>query len=89
MFAKVLTNILFVAGFLAIAVLAFEISYYGKPEVGLSIIVIACALLLMQAVATAIVNTRHKRAVKAAQEAQRANASTPTHDVQCASNRGL
>jgi hypothetical protein len=84
MFAKVLTNILFVAGFLAIAVLASEISYYGKPEVGLSIIVIACALALMQVVATAIVNTRHNRAVKAAQEAQRANASTPptTYSVQ-------
>ncbi|MDQ0212643.1 hypothetical protein [Arthrobacter bambusae] len=84
MFAKVLTNILFVAGFLAIAVLAAEISYYGKPEVGLSIIVIACALLLMQALATAIVNTRQKRAIKAAQEAKRANASAPptTHNVQ-------
>lgn len=84
MFAKVLTNILFVAGFLAIAVLASEISYYGKPEVGLSIIVIASALALMQVVATAIVNTRHNRAVKAAQEAQRANASTPptTYRVQ-------
>lgn len=77
MFAKVLTNILFVAGFLAIGVLAFAISYYGKPEVGLSILVVASVLGLMQAVAAGVVNTRHKRAVKAAQEAQRGNSSAP------------
>lgn len=56
MFVKVLHSILFFAGYLAIAVLAAVISYYGKPELGLSIIVIASALALMLAVATGIVN---------------------------------
>jgi hypothetical protein len=77
MFAKVLHNILFAAGYLAIAVLASVISYYGKPELGLSIIVTACSLALMLAVATGIVNLRHKRAVIAALEAQLATASAP------------
>lgn len=56
MFVKVLHSILFFAGYLAIAVLAAVISYYGKAELGLSIIVIASALALMLAVATGIVN---------------------------------
>ncbi|MGO4591039.1 hypothetical protein [Paenarthrobacter sp. 2TAF44] len=77
-FVKVLHNILFIAGYLSIAVLASVISYYGKPEMGLSIIVIASVLGLTLAVATGIVNLRHKRGVKAAQEAQVVAASAPT-----------
>lgn len=53
------------------------ISAVGKPELGLSILAVASALALMLAVATDIVNTRHKRAVKAAQKAQAASACTP------------
>jgi hypothetical protein len=84
MLVKVLQNILFFAGYLAIAVLASTISYYGKPEVGLSIIVVASFLAVMLAVTTGIVNTRHKRAVKAAEKAQTAAVSAPptTHSVQ-------
>lgn len=77
MLVKVLQNILFVAGFVAITVVASAIGYYGKPDLGLSIVVAASAMALMLAVATGIVNARHKRAVKAAQEAQRANSSAP------------
>ncbi|BCW36052.1 hypothetical protein StoSoilA2_21080 [Arthrobacter sp. StoSoilA2] len=77
MFVKVLHNILFAAGYLAIVVLAAVISFYGKPELGLIIIVVASAMALMLAVATGIVNRRHKRAVKA-QEARVATASAPT-----------
>jgi hypothetical protein len=53
------------------------ISAVGKPELGLNILAVASALALMLAVATGIVNTRHKRAVKAAQTVQAASASTP------------
>ncbi len=77
MFVKVLQNILFVGGFIAICVLAAVISAFGKPELGLSVLIVASALALMLAGATGIVNTRHKRAVKAAQKAQAARASTP------------
>ena len=84
MLVKVLQNILFVAGFLAIIVLASLIGYYGKTELELTIVLTASALVLMLAIATSIVNTQHNRAVKAAQEAQRANASAPptTYSVQ-------
>jgi len=78
MFVKVLHNILFAAGYLAIAVLAAVISYYGKPELGLSIIVVASAMVLMLAVATGMLKLRHKRAVIATQEARVAIAYAPT-----------
>ena len=75
MFAKVLYNILFTAGYVAIAVLASVISYYGKPELGLGIIVTFSALALMLVVVSFVVNHRHKRAVRAVAEAQAAEAS--------------
>ncbi|MGO4856875.1 hypothetical protein [Arthrobacter sp. 2MCAF14] len=74
---KVLHNTLFVGGFIAVCVLTAVISAFGKPELGLSILIVASTPALMLAVATGILNTRHKRAVKAAQKAQAASASTP------------
>ncbi|WP_442543645.1 hypothetical protein ACSBOX_17760 [Arthrobacter sp. KN11-1C] len=64
MFVKVLQNILFVGRFLAICVLAAVISAVGKPELELSILAVASVVVLMLAVATGIVNTRHKRPSK-------------------------
>ncbi|MDV8149694.1 hypothetical protein [Arthrobacter sp. B10-11] len=64
---KVLHNILFAAGYLAIAVLASVISYSGKPELGLGIILAATAMLATLLIASAVINRRHKRAVQAAQ----------------------
>jgi hypothetical protein len=90
MLVKVLHKVLFVAGYLAITILASLVSYYGKPELGLSIFGIATTLVLMLAVTTGIVNIRHKRTVKAAQEARTATASAPptTHRVQATEEFG-
>ena len=47
-FIRVLHGILFAAGYLAkFAVLASAISYYGKPELGLGLILIATAMWVM------------------------------------------
>ncbi|WP_404497368.1 hypothetical protein [Arthrobacter sp. GAS37] len=77
MFVKVLQNILFAGGFIAIRVLAAVISALGKPGLGVAILVVVSALALMLAVATGIANTRRKRAVKAAQKARAARVSIP------------
>jgi hypothetical protein len=75
---KVLSNILFVAGFLSIAVLASVISYYGKPELGLGILVTALAMFATLMVVSAVVNHRHNRAVRSGQIAEAAAASGRT-----------
>lgn len=77
-FIKVLHSILFAAGYLAIAVLASVFSYYGKPELGLGIILTATAMLTTLLITSAVVNRRHKRAVRSAQSAETAAASAPT-----------
>ncbi|WP_426976340.1 hypothetical protein ACQCSU_16480 [Pseudarthrobacter sp. O4] len=74
-FIKVLHNILYAAGYLAIAVLASIISYYGKPELGLGIILTASAMSVTLLVASAMVNRRLRRAVRSAQNAEAAAAS--------------
>jgi hypothetical protein len=61
-FIKVLHNVLDGAGYLAIAVLASIVSYYGNPVLGLSIILAASAMLVTLLVASAVVNRRLKRA---------------------------
>jgi hypothetical protein len=75
---KVLHNILFAAGYLAIAVLASVISYYGKPELGLGIILTATAMSVTLLIASAVVNRRHKRAVQSARNAETAAAAGHT-----------
>lgn len=75
---KVLHNILFAAGYLAIAVLASVISYYGQPELGLGIILTLTAVSATLLIASAVVNRRHKRAVQAARNAEAAAAAGHT-----------
>ena len=77
-FAKVLHSILFVVGYLAIAVLASVISYYGKPELGLGIMVTLSVMTLVFVAVSWVVKSRHKRAVRAVAEAQVAGVSGPT-----------
>ncbi|MDP9695357.1 UNVERIFIED_ORG: hypothetical protein J2X79_002934 [Arthrobacter globiformis] len=77
-FIRVLHGILFAAGYLAIAVLASVISYYGKPELGLGIIVTATAMWVTLVVASAVINRRHKRAVRSAEIAKSAAAAGQT-----------
>lgn len=78
-FAKVLHSVLFVVGYVAIVVLASVISYYGKPELGLGVMVTVSVLAVVFVVVSSIVNSRHKRAVKAAAAvAQAAGTSGPT-----------
>lgn len=77
MFAKVLHNTLFAAGYLALAVLASVISYYGQPALGLAIIITASVMALTLAVLSFVVNSRHKRAVTEAAETQTAGRSGP------------
>lgn len=72
---KILHNVLFAAGFLAIGVLASVISYYGKPELGQTIIVTACALMVALLVASAVVSHRLKRAARSVQDVEAAAAS--------------
>jgi len=69
---KILHNILFAAGYLAIAVLASVISYYGRPELGLGIILTATAVLATLLIASGVVNRRHKRAVQSVRNAEAA-----------------
>ena len=71
-FIRVLHGILFAAGYLAIAVLASVISYYGKPELGLGIILTATAMWVTLVVSAAVINRRHKRAVRSAEIAKSA-----------------
>ena len=77
-FIRVLHGILFAAGYLAIAVLASVISYYGKPELGLGIILTATAMWVTLVVASAAINRRHKRAVRSAEIAKSAAAAGHT-----------
>ncbi|MFE4833922.1 hypothetical protein ACFRAU_04475 [Arthrobacter sp. NPDC056691] len=74
-FIRVLHGILFVAGYLAIAVLASVISYYGKPELGLGIILSATLMWVTLGVTSAVVNHRHKRALHSAKAVDAAAAS--------------
>jgi len=75
---KILHNILFAAGYLAIAVLASVISYYGRPELGLGIILTATAVLATLLIASGVVNRRHKRAVQSVRNAEAAAAAGHT-----------
>lgn len=68
-FIKILHATLFAAGYLAIAVLASVISYFGNQGLGLGILLAATAALAMLLVLSAIVNRRHKRAAGIAQAA--------------------
>jgi hypothetical protein len=77
-FIKVLHGTLFAAGYLAIAVLASVISYYGKPELGLGIILTATAMSITLVVASAVVNRHYKRAVRSAEIAKSAAAAGQT-----------
>jgi hypothetical protein len=77
-FIKVLHGTLFVAGYLAIAVLASVISYYGKPELGLGIILTATAMSVTLVVASTVFNRRQNMAVQAAKAAEAAAASGRT-----------
>jgi hypothetical protein len=74
-FIRVLYGILFAAGYIAIAVLASVISYYGKPEIGLGIILTASTMSVALVIASALVNHRHKRAVQEAKAVEAAAAS--------------
>lgn len=69
-FIKILHDTLFTAGYLAIAVLASAISYFGNQALGLGILIAATALLVMLLVLSAVVNRRHKRALETAQASQ-------------------
>lgn len=75
---RILHNVIYAAGYLAIAVLASIISYYGKPELGLSIILTASAMTVTLIVASTVVNSRLKRAVRSAQAAESAAAAGHT-----------
>ena len=77
-FIRVLHGTLFAAGYLAIAVLASVISHYGKPELGLGVILTATAMSVTLVVASTVVNRRHKRAVRVAQKAEAAAAAGHT-----------
>lgn len=79
-FIKILHDTLFAAGYLAIAVLASVISYFGNQGLGLGILLAATALLAMLLVLSAVVNRRHKRAVGTAQAAD-ASARTKTYSA--------
>jgi hypothetical protein len=74
-FIKVLHNILFAAGFLAIGVLASIVSYYGKPELGLILILTASATMGTLLVASAVLARRLKRAAHSVQDGEAAAAS--------------
>jgi hypothetical protein len=69
-FIKILHDTLFTAGYLAIAVLASAVSYFGNQALGLLILVAATALLVMLLVLSAVVNRRHKRVLETAQASQ-------------------
>ena len=75
---RVLHGTLFAAGYLAIAVLASILDYYGRQGVGLALLLTATALLALLLVLSAVVNRRHKRAVRAAKTAEAAAASGST-----------
>ncbi|MGO4493807.1 hypothetical protein AB4Y86_17170, partial [Arthrobacter sp. 2YAF22_2] len=74
-FIKVLHNILFAAGFLAIGVLASIISYYGKPDLGLVIVLTASVLMVTLFVASSMLGRRLKREACLVQEGEAAAAS--------------
>lgn len=69
-FIKILHKTLFAAGYLAIAVLASVVSYFGNRALGLGILVVATALFVMLLVLSAVVDRRHKRALESAQASQ-------------------
>ncbi|HEX9227309.1 MAG TPA: hypothetical protein VF885_11755 [Arthrobacter sp.] len=77
-FIRVLNNVLYAAGFLAIAILASIISYNGRPGLGLGIILTSTAILVTILVGSAVVNRRAKRAARLAQDAETAAASGVT-----------
>ena len=72
---KVLHNVLFSAGYIAIAVLAIVIDHFGKPELGLGIFVTSSAMMLTLLIASSVVNRRFKQAARSAHEARTAAAS--------------
>jgi hypothetical protein len=77
-FIKVLHNTLFLAGYLAIGVLASVIGYYGKPELGLGILLTSTALMVLLFILSAVVNRRHKRALRSAEIGKSAAAAGQT-----------
>lgn len=79
-FIKILHDTLFAAGYLAIAVLASVISYFGNQALGLGILIAATVLLVMLLVLSAVVNRRHKRALETAQ-ANHASDRTKTYSA--------
>ena len=74
-FIKVLHNVLFSAGYIAIAVLAIMIDHFGKPELGLGIFVTSSVMMLTLLIASAAVNRRFKQAARSAHETKTAAAS--------------
>lgn len=74
-FIKVLHNVLFSAGYIAIAVLAIVIDHFGKPELGLGIFVTSSAMMLTLLIASSVVNRRFKQAARSAHETKIAGAS--------------
>jgi hypothetical protein len=74
---RVLHNILFIAGYLSIIVLAAVISHYGRQEVGLVIFAIATTMYLLLLVVSTAINRRNKRTVDFAKETKAVAANAP------------
>ncbi|MGY3318156.1 hypothetical protein [Arthrobacter sp. TE12232] len=86
---KVLHNILYAAGYIAIAGLASILSYYGRAELGLGIILTISAMSVTLLVASVVVNRGLKRAVRSAQNAEGAAASGLTKTYSAHASRAL
>lgn len=74
---RVLHNVLFVAGYLSIIVLAAVISHYGRQDVGLAIFATATTMYVLQSVIAVAINRRQKRTVALAKEERVAAANAP------------
>jgi len=73
---KILHNILFFAGYLAILVLAMVIGQFGRKDVELAIFAVAASLYLALMIVQSMVNRRNKR-IRLMQETSAAAANLP------------
>jgi len=74
---KVLHSVLFLAGFLAILVLAMVIGHFGRKGIEFGIFAVAMALYLALMVVESIVNRRNKRARLLQEQVSAAGANLP------------
>ncbi|GGI01594.1 hypothetical protein ACFFGR_17095 [Arthrobacter liuii] len=76
-FYKALHNVLFIAGYLSVIVLASVISYYGRKDIGLSFFIIASVMYLLLLVLGTVINRQNSQVLRSATKAGRSRADAP------------